>query len=428
MGILRAGGRLFNANLPFNHKHPVLLPPESHLSNLIVDHFHRIYLHPGPSLLQALVQLEYWIPSARRLIRQRIFNCQRCYRLKAKSFIPKMADLPSYRVRAERAFKRTGLDFAGPFLMKESGRRKALLSKVYLCIFVCMTTKAIHLEVVTSLTADAFLATLDRFVSLRGLPSDLYSDCGSNFVSAAGKLKEWYKWYVSENTQEELAERLTPLQIKWHFNPPRAPHFGGIWEAGVKSAKSLMLRTVGDAVLTYEEFATLFAKIGAVLNSRPICPLSNDPSECEYLSPGHFLIGEALLAVPEPTLLDVTLNRLDRWQLVKRMTQFFWDRWHREYLSTLQSRVKWNENTPNLQVGDLVFLKDDNSPVLQWPRGRVVEVHPGQDGVVRVASVQTSTSTFSRPVAKLVPLFPENVANSSPAENPWNGWPQEQEH
>lgn len=281
-----------------------------------------------------------------------------------------------------------------------------------------MATKAIHIEAVTSLSADAFLAALDRFVSIRGLPTDCYSDCGSNFLSAARQLKEWHEWFASEETQSQIAEKTTVRHINWHFNPPHAPHFGGIWEAGVKSAKSHLIRSIGDITLTYEELATLAAKISAVLNSRPLTPLSTDPSECEYLSPGHFLIGEAPLGIPEPSLIDVAMNRLDRWQLVKRMSQHFWSRWHKEYLLTLQRRNKWTENSPNLKVGDLVFLKDDNQPILQWSRGRIIEIHPGDDGIVRVATVKTPTSTFTRPVAKLIPLNPpgdkEERANYDP--------------
>ena len=413
-GVLRAGGRLFNASIPYNNKHPILLPSDSHFTTIIIDHFHRMYLHPGPSILQAVIQLEYWVPSLRRLVRKRVFSCSRCYRLKAKAFIPKMADLPPQRVRATiKAFMKTGLDFAGPFYMKESLRRKSAVYKVYFCIFVCMVTKAIHIEVVSSLSADGFLAALDRFVSLRGHPTDMYSDCGSNFVAAARKLKEWFNWYTSEQTQKEIGEKITVRRITWHFNPPHAPHFGGIWEAGVKSAKSLMIRTVGDVALTFEELATLTAKISAVLNSRPISPLSNDPSETDYLSPGHFLIGEAPLAIPEPSLLDVTMNRLDRWQIVKQMTQHFWHRWHLEYLSTLQKRNKWTKDSINLKEGDLVFLKEDNQPILHWARGRITGLVRGRDGNVRVAYVKTATSTFTRPIAKLVPVFPPEVEEAN---------------
>ena len=406
-GLLRAGGRLYHADLPYNHKHPILLPPESHLSTLIIDSYHKTNMHPGPLLLQALVQSKFWIPSLRRLVQKRIFMCSKCYRMKAKPTFPKMADLPSYRVQAIRAFIKTGVDFAGPFIMKESHRRKAPTSKVYFCVFVCMATKAIHLEVVTRLTSEAFLAAFDRFVSLRGLPSDVFSDCGTNFVSAARTLQKWNDWYLKVETQDEIANQMTFRATKWHFSPPHSPHFGGIWEAGVKSAKTLMMKTIGDTALTYEELATVLYKIAAVLNSRPLCPLSTDPAEFDYLSPGHFLIGEPMLSVPEPSLLETPINRLDRWQLLQRMTQLFWMKWRRDYLCTLQSRQKWNEEKPNLQIGDMVLIKDRNVSVLHWPRGRIVGVHPGRDGVVRVVTIKTAKSQFTRPVVNLVPLLPD---------------------
>lgn len=407
-GVLRAGGRLYHAQLPFNHKHPVLLPPDCHLSTLIVDHFHRIHLHPGPSLLQAIIQTEFWIPSLRRLVRKRIFMCVKCYKFRAKTLIPKMGDLPSQRLKGERAFLRVGIDFAGPFSMKFSSRRNSPISKAYMCLFICMASKALHLEAVSSLSTSAFLSTLDRFTARRGVPADIYTDCGTTFIAASKHLKELWEWFQKTSTQSEILDHCTVRHIHWHFNPPLASHFGGLWEAGVKSAKIYLKKAVGDSALTYEEFSTLLAQIEAILNSRPLCPLSSDPAECEYLSPGHFLIGEPLLSIPEPSLLDERLNTLDRWQLVKRMIEFFWRRWRIEYLSSLQSRVKWNKSSPSLTIGDLALLKDPNTPLMNWPMGRVIEVHPGHDGVVRVVTIKTSKNTYKRPVTKLIPLIPAN--------------------
>lgn len=406
-GIVRVGGRLKQSALSDSQKFPILLPSTAHLTTLIVDHYHKIYLHPGPNLLQAIIQKEFWVPSLRRLIRLRGFKCLTCYRSKAKlqTLAPLMGDLPSCRVQGGRAFLHVGIDFAGPFQMKESSKRKSTISKIYLCLFVCMATKAIHLEAVTRLTTDAFLASMERFTSRRGLPSDIYSDRGSNFLGAANYLKDLVSWFRSNQTQADLINYSAKHNISWHFNPPLTPHMGGIWEAGVKSVKGHLSKVLGDTVLTYEELATIFCKIEAILNSRPLCPLSSSPEENDYLSPGHFLVGGPLTAVPLPSYLDLKERLLDRWQLVYKLSQQFWARWRTEYLSTLQRRPKWTAQSQNLKVGDLVLLKDDSMP-LSWPTAKVVEVHPGKDGVVRVATVKTGRTSFRRPVVKLVPLLP----------------------
>lgn len=409
-GILRVGGRLTKSSVPFSQKHPILLP-KCHFTTLLVDHYHKVYLHPGPGLLQALVQLRFWIPALRSLVRHRTFKCLVCYKDKAKNFTPKMADLPPSRVSSNRAFLHVGIDFAGPFQMRESLRRKAAIGKAYLCVFVCMGTKAIHLEIVTALSTDAFLAAFNRFIARRGLPEQCYSDCGTNFQGAANKLREFGAWYQQQSTQNSILQQASKLEIKWNFNPPSAPHFGGLWEAAVKSAKAIFRKVANDTPLTYEELTTWFVKIEAVLNSRPLCPLSSSPEETEYLSPGHFLIGSTLSTVPDSSLLDVKESALSRWQLLQRMTQHFWQRWRIEYLSVLQKRNKWTKDQENPKVGDLVLLKDPNVPVLQWPMGRITQVHPGEDGVVRVITVKVGNSEFRRPAVKLVPLLPLNSSH-----------------
>jgi hypothetical protein len=193
-------------------------------------------------------------------------------------------------------------------------------------------------------------------------------------------------------------------KIVWDFNPPSAPHFGGLWEAGVKSVKTHLRRVVGSQILTFEELNTVLVQIEAVLNSRPLCPLSPDPNDLTALTPGHFLTLAPLTCFPEPNLEHVKLNRLSRWQLLQRMHQSFWDRWHREYLHTLQQRSKWHKPQTDLSRGTLVLIKNDQVPPLQWNLGRVEDIHPGADGVIRVATVKTNGGSFRRPVVKLCPL------------------------
>ena len=157
-------------------------------------------------------------------------------------------------------------------------------------------------------------------------------------------------------------------------------------------------------MLTFEELTTVFARIEAVLNSRPLCSLSSEPSEFEVLTPGHFLIGQPLIAVPEYSLEDVRISSLSRFQLVQSISQHFWRRWHTEYLHTLQQRSKWTSRSDPPAVGDLILLKKDNLPPLKWKRGRISALRPGKDGIVRVIEIITAQGPLVRPVSKVCRL------------------------
>ncbi|XP_071647570.1 uncharacterized protein [Temnothorax longispinosus] len=392
VGILRVGGRLAKSGLTFENKHPALLPSKHRLTDLVIEHVHRTNLHPGRRTLQYLLTQHYWVLGVHRAIQRVLSRCHRCFRVNPHTSQPLMADLPADRVRRAKPFSISGVDFAGPFNIVTRRARGVSSFKVYACLFVCFSVKAVHLEAAFSLSTDSFLAALRRFVARRGRCSLLYSDCGTNFVGAAREL---------ESRMSLAAER---EKIKWSFNPPSAPHFGGLWEAGVKTFKTHLRRTVGDQVLSIEEFTTVLAQVEAVLNSRPLCPMSTDPADLEVLSPGHFLTMEPLVSVPTQDVTPLPMNRLSRWQLVQRIHQDFWKRWHQEYLHTLQQRPKWWTSVNPLGIGALVLLKDANMPPLRWRRGRVEALHPGSDGVPRVATVRVADGTITRPLVKLCPL------------------------
>jgi len=180
-----------------------------------------------------------------------------------------MADMPPYRVQQCRAFSKIGVDYASPLPMQELRLRKSRQYKVYIAVFVCMAVKCVHLEPVLDLSTDAFLAAFNRFIARRGLPTNVYSDCGTNFVGAARQLRSLV------NHVDNQPHLIKSLNCNWHFDPPSAPHFGGIWEAAVKSTKSLLIRTIGALTTMLEEFTTLLARVESVLNSRPLTPLSN---------------------------------------------------------------------------------------------------------------------------------------------------------
>nr|XP_018910144.1 PREDICTED: uncharacterized protein LOC109039207 [Bemisia tabaci] len=297
------------------------------------------------------------------------------------------------------------MDFGGPIQTRTSTLRNSKVVKTYICVFVCFSTKAVHIETTSDLTTNSFIAALTRFICRRGKPSDLWSDCGSNFLGASNELQKITREFFNAPQNLEIINRFSIANsIKFHNNPPAAPEQGGLWEGAIKSVKTHLKRVVGTHLLTREEFDTLMSKIEAMLNSRPLTPLSQDPSEIDVLTPGHFLIGTTLTALPERPLLDISNNRLKRWETVQAFSQRVRKRWYLEYLTKLQQREKWAKKQPYLKVGDLVLLIEPNAPPLQWPLARVSKVCPGKDNLVRVAEVKTENSTFTRPVSKLCPL------------------------
>jgi len=399
-GIIRVGGRLRHSTLSYDCKHPMLIAKRSHLALLICRRWHRLTCHSGPRVMISLILRQYWIIAIRSVVHEVVTKCAVCVRLAAKPPQPLMADLPAARVQQVRPFARVGVDYAGPLQMRELKLRKSRSYKVYIAVFVCFSVKAVHLEVVSDLSTDAFLAAFDRFVGRRGLPSEVYSDCGTNFIGADKQLQALIN---SPQGQLAITTNSRP-HCKWNFNPPSAPHFGGLWEAAVRSTKRLLVRTMSTHVFTYEEFSTVLIRIEAVLNSRPLTPASTDPHDLECLTPGHFLIGQPLLAVPPRSNPDATRNLTNRWKLLDQCHQAFWKRWSTEYLTTLQERMKWTDRVPNLKVNDMVVIVDNQAPPLLWRLGRIIELVPGPDGTVRVASVLTQQGRITRPVVKLVVL------------------------
>lgn len=293
-------------------------------------------------------------------------------------------------------------------MVKESRRRSARTYKSYLCLIVCHAVKAVHLELVTELTTEAFIASLDRFVARRGLCQSITTDGGTNFVGAKRYLSEVSEMLDRENLT--LSDQLAARGIIWRINPPSGAHFGGIFESGIKSTKYHLKRVIGSQVLTFEELYTVLAKVEAMLNSRPLVALSSDPNEVDALTAGHFLIGRPLVSLPEPSFNDEMPLR-SRWKLLQRLSQSFWRIWSRDYLHTLQQRNKWMKTgNPQPKLNDLVSIFEPNLPACTWRTGRVVKLHKGKDNIIRVITVKTSRGELVRPSNKvcLIPTSPDN--------------------
>ncbi|XP_062557443.1 uncharacterized protein LOC134222316 [Armigeres subalbatus] len=404
--VLRVGGRLAHSEESLHFKHPIILPARHAFTELILRHYHQKYLHAGPQLLLASVRQRYWPLGGRNLAKKIVHQCQRCFRAKPSTIQQLMGELPAARVSVSRPFSKTGVDYFGPVYLKEGRGRKP--TKAYVAIFVCMATKAVHMELVSDLSTERFLQALRRFFACRGRCSDVYSDNGTNFVGARNQIRELFVLLKEEKHRAAVTRECADEGIYWHFNPPSAPHFGGLWEAAVRSAKFHILRVLGGNPVSHEDFTTLLAQVEGCLNSRPLTALSDDPLDLESLTPAHFLVGASLHALPDPDLGDVQLNRLSRFQLIQRQLQDFWKRWRREYLSQLQARGKHWQPAIDVKVGRLVVIVEPNIPPMQWKMGRIQELHPGADGITRVVTLRTSTGFMKRPVAKLCVLPLQN--------------------
>ncbi|XP_071042700.1 uncharacterized protein [Parasteatoda tepidariorum] len=375
--IVRVGGRLHNAALDYSQKHPADHP----FTELLMTHLHIKNLHLGPQTLLYCTRERFWPLRGRSIARKIVHKCIVCFKHKPLVTNQLMGTLPRERVNPNYPFLHSGVDYCGPFQIKYKRQRKGNFQRIYVTIFVCLASKAIHLEVVSDLTTDAFLATLKRFVARRGKCATISQDNAKNFVGASRELPRLQN--LTRFPDEKLASYLASEGIVWNFIPPRAPNFGGLWEAGVKSFKFYLKGATGNLKLTFEEFLTITTQVEGILNSRPLTPLSDDIDDLDVLTPGHFLVGRSITAIAEPSLLDKLETRLSRWQRLTKIVQYIWSKWSRDYLNNLQQRTKWKVEKTNINLNAMVLIKEDNIPVNQWSLGRILKLFLGTDGKVR---------------------------------------------
>ncbi|KAJ0169568.1 hypothetical protein K1T71_014753 [Dendrolimus kikuchii] len=397
--LLRVGGRLRHSQLPEDAKHPVVIPHDSKLAKLVVADAHERTFHGGQQLVLNFIRSRYWISRLKNMVRAYIHSCVTCIRYAAKTKYQLMGELPASRVTPSKPFLNSGVDFAGPIQMRYAKGRGQRSYKGYICLFICMATRAIHIEVVSDLTTEGFLASFKRFVARRGHCRHFWSDNGTNFTGAA---KELQVSFSQENAMfQDIAASLADSQTEWHFIPPHMPNHGGLWEAGIKSVKHHLKRTIGDSTLTFEEMSTVLSQIEACLNSRPLSQSSNDAGDPVLLTPGHFLVGQPLVVAPDCNYEYSNIGTLRRWQLTQRMVQCFWRRWKNEYLTNFFERHKWAVRSLDFKINDIVLVKEDNLPPAKWLYGRVIDIHPGQDNVTRVVTLRCKGTIIKRPTSKL---------------------------
>ncbi|KAL4238005.1 hypothetical protein ACF0H5_002716 [Mactra antiquata] len=399
-GLLRCEGRLMFAEfVSYDCRYPIILPRNSFVTELIVKHYHEKGKHSGTNYTLSLLSTHYWIIAAREVIREVEKNCSTCRRNKAKPSEQIMAPLPAARTGMPmRAFAHTAVDYGGPFETIQ-GRGK-VREKRYLCLFTCLATRAVHLEMAYKLDTSSFLNAFYRFVSRRGLPVKMRSDNGSNFVGANRELKE----LVNALDTSEIKRRTVDNGIQWDFNPPSAPHWGGAHEIMIKAAKRAIFAILHSADIRDEELMTAFIGAESLINSRPLTYQSANPSDIVPLTPNHFLFGQ-IGGEFAPESVDYTkFDPRNRWRRVQELMRHFWHRWLKEWLPTLSARKRWFSVQRDLQPNDVVIVVQPDTPRGRWPLGRILRVHQGQDGRVRVADVLMNGKEITRPISRLCPL------------------------
>lgn len=411
-GLIRCKSRLERAEcIPSSARRPIILPNNHALTPLIVQHYHNKLRHINIATIMCEIRQTFWIPSLRRLVNTAQSKCMVCKLRRAKPIQPQMSALPIDRVQPfVRPFTYTGVDFFGPINVTIRRARE----KRWVCLFTCLTVRAVHLEVATNLSSDAFILCLRNFINRRGVPLQIRSDNGTNFVGVPTELKDTTDFL----DHDDITLKLAPLGIKWIFNTPANPAQGGVWERLVQSVKKALYIMLKEEAPKLDTLSSLLIEAECIINSRPLTHLPVTPEEPEPLTPNHFLLGctnsTQTPSTPEPRLMCLR----KQWKVLANMKNCFWKRWMREYLPELTRRSKWCLPTQTLNNGCLVLICDPDAPRSQWRRGRVIELYPGKDGIARSAKVDTTIGVLKRPISKLALLDVEVSPNGQAGDSP----------
>ena len=403
-GAIRCGGRIHNVPVMESTKFPYLLPTNHPLTTLIVMEAHINQLHAGLNSTIIHLRQIFWIPSIRQCVKKIIHKCASCRKVIGKpNTTPDPPPLPKVRLQEAPPFTVTGVDFTGALYVKNP---KGGESKVYICLFTCASTRAVHLEVVSDLTVESFLQAFRRFASRKSLPKVMISDNASTYMAASAELSRLFQSVY-------LKQALSAKGIEWRFIPKRAPWYGGWWERLIGLTKTCLKKILGRTFIGLETLQTIVTEIEKVINDRPLTYVSSHPEDADPLTPSHLLYGRRLTSLPYPyvevdELTDPDFN--DHSLLTKRakvqakIIQHFWSRWKSEYLTSLREfHSASGNNNQKIQVGDIVQVHDDSAR-LMWKLAIVVETIKGRDGLIRAAKIRTSTGQTTRPIVKLYPL------------------------
>lgn len=385
-GVLRMKGRIDGAReLSMDTKRPIVLPNDSRITQLLIQHYHSKFYHQYHETVINEIRQRFYIPRLRTTLKKVKRNCQMCKVKKAHIMEPQMADLPPARLSVGfRPFSFVGIDFFGPMKVL-IGRRE---EKRWGVLFTCLTIRAIHIEIASSLDTNSCIMCINNFIAEKGQVIEFHSDCGTNFVGANNELEE----ELQKIDKDRLETEFTSRYLKWSFNPPSAPHMGGSWERLIGIVKVGIEEVMQMTRIPKEEvLRNVLKEIQNVVNSRPLTFIPLEVEEDEALTPNHFLLGCSNGLKPPCRLeLDGVYLR-QSWKEAQRLTEMFWKRFAKEYLPTLARRTKWFKQVQPIKEDDLVLVIDGNNPRNTYPKATVIDTKIGSNGQVRRAKVRYVT-------------------------------------
>ena len=400
--VMRSDSRLQDAELLDQEtKNPIILPKNKKVTVLIIKEAHEKSNHAyALNWTVDEVKKRFYIPSCRQQVKKFLRHCKPCKMNFGRPRPAVMAPLPSVRVsNPMKTFFHVGVDYAGPFFTLK-GRGQAR-NKRWLCLFTCLVTRAVHLELAYGMNTDNFLMALNNFVARRGKVELIWSDRGTNFRGAQREIRE----LLQQLSEDELQEHLATKGIKFKFNTAYSPHQGGVWESMVKSCKRAIFCVLKKQDFTDELLIAAFTQAENVVNSRPLGYQSNDPNDHRVVTPNMFIHGR-LEGYQMPASVDNTdFNPRQRWRLVQQAVKHIWRRFLREIIPNLGIRQKWTRDQRNFEEGDEVLVIEPNVPRYKWTIGRVTRTYPGRDNVVRIVDVRTEDGDIlNKTVHRLIPL------------------------
>ncbi|XP_055589664.1 uncharacterized protein LOC129741877 [Uranotaenia lowii] len=391
-GVMRMGGRMEQAeHIPFDTKFPIILPKDNLITTRLLQFVHEKCGHGNKETVYNEVCQKFWIPKLRVAIQHVMRECMWCKVYRCKPEVPRMAPLPVQRLSAKLGpFSSVGIDYLGP-LEVTVGRRK---EKRWVAVFTCLAVRAVHMEIIYSLSTQSCLMAIRRFISKRGTPEEIFSDNGTNFLGSWNQIRKAIDY--------ECAEIVTSPKTKWHFIPPGTPHMGGAWERMVRSVKEALKAFSDGRKLTDEILITTLSEAEDLINFRPLTYKSQETTGSEALTPNHFLRVVKPVDI-EGDEVEVADALRDIYKRSLYLADQLWQRWYREYLPTINKRTKWFEERRTLKKDDLVFIVNGNNKK-QWIRGKVEEIFAAPDGRVRQALVRTNVGVHRKSVANLAVL------------------------
>ena len=404
-GIIRSRSRLNKEEIyGFDKTYPVILDRHSGMAKLIAEQAHFEVGHPvGHNALKARISAKFVIVGLGTLVNSIKWKCVICQIRQNKPNQQLQAALPTARLgKKMRPFADTGIDYAGPFDIK-MGRGKPR-KKVWVLVLTCLSTRAVHFEATGGMETTNVLNAISRFADIRGTPETITSDNQTSFVKADKDLQAWLKTVDFEYIRRATLNFRGNQGIEWIFNPPHAPHFGGVFEIIVKAMKRALISTIGHEDLDEEEFRTVVSKATWILNSRPIQKVG-DNSDFEALTPAHFLGGIPEEAVFPPNLPNIRSELQERLKHQIKIQEHLWERFQQEIIPQLVSRSKWLYQKENLKEGDLMVEVDEKTTRGHWKKVRVTLIFPSRDAYVRKVEIRDGEGrTYVRPITCLIPL------------------------